>query len=127
MSDFLFFNPLFIYNQIIFKEKLAFTVSALLIFLVMSQMPIYGAQLHPSDPFYHQRLILASNRGTITELGISPIVTSGMFLQFLEGAHIISLSSYTKGNKNLNRSVQKLAALALAILGYSFLKICFPF
>ena len=29
------------------------------------------------DPFYWMRVILASNRGTLMELGISPIVTSG--------------------------------------------------
>jgi len=48
---------------------------------------------------------------------IGPIVTSGMFLQFLEGAQIISLNSFSKQNKSLNRSIQKLAALALAIIG----------
>jgi len=29
------------------------------------------------DPLYWTRVILASNRGTIMELGISPIITSG--------------------------------------------------
>lgn len=31
------------------------------------------------DPFYWSRVINASNRGTLMELGISPIVTSGSF------------------------------------------------
>jgi len=33
-----------------------------------------------ADPFYWMRVILASNKGTLMELGISPIVTSGMIL-----------------------------------------------
>ena len=33
-----------------------------------------------SDPFYWMRVILASNRGTLMELGISPIVSAGMIV-----------------------------------------------
>ena len=39
-----------------------------------------------NDPFYWMRVILASNRGTLMELGISPIITLGMVMQFLAGA-----------------------------------------
>ena len=46
------------------------------------QIPIYGVQsAKSSDPFYWMRVILASNRGTLMELGISPIVTSGLVMQ----------------------------------------------
>ena len=34
-----------------------------------------------SDPFYWLRMMLASNRGTLMELGITPIITSGMVFQ----------------------------------------------
>ena len=98
-----------------FKEQVIFTLSALILFLVLSQLPIYGAQPHHSDPFYHQRLILASNRGTIMELGISPIVSADMFLQLLEGAHIINLSELTR-NRKFTKSINKLAAMVLAIV-----------
>lgn len=37
------------------------------------------------------RVILASNRGTIMELGISPIITSGMVMQMLAGARLIEV------------------------------------
>lgn len=33
-----------------------------------------------SDPFYWMRVILASNRGTLMELGISPMVTASMIM-----------------------------------------------
>lgn len=38
-------------------------------------------QAKNSDPFYIMRMILASSRGTLMELGISPIITSGMIMQ----------------------------------------------
>ena len=42
-----------------------------------------------SEPFYWMCVILASNRGTLVELGISPIVTSWAIMQLLAGANII--------------------------------------
>lgn len=54
----------------------------LLIFLVMSQMPLYGiVSSDTSDPLYWLRMMLASNRGTLMELGITPIISSGMVFQ----------------------------------------------
>jgi protein transport protein SEC61 subunit alpha len=80
--------------QIPFREKLLWTAITLFIFLVCCQIPIYGVQsAKSSDPFYWMRVILASNRGTIMELGISPIITSGMVMQMLAGARLIEVSS----------------------------------
>lgn len=51
---------------------------------------VYIAQ--GADPFYWMRVILASNRGTLMELGISPIVTAGMILQLLAGVGMIEVN-----------------------------------
>ena len=64
-------------RKIPFREKVLWTIIALFIFLVCCQIPLYGIKsTKSSDPFYWMRVILASNRGTLMELGISPIVTS---------------------------------------------------
>ena len=48
----------------------------------MSQMPLYGiVSSDTSDPLYWLRMMLASNRGTLMELGITPIISSGMVFQ----------------------------------------------
>jgi len=68
-------------RKIPFREKVIYTVISLFIFLVCSQLPLYG--IHSTtgaDPFYWMRVILASNRGTVMELGITPIVTFGSSL-----------------------------------------------
>lgn len=60
------------------QEKILWTSITLFIFLVCCQIPIYGCKTNKSsDPFYWMRVLLASNRGTLMELGISPIITSG--------------------------------------------------
>ncbi|OAF70692.1 hypothetical protein A3Q56_01539 [Intoshia linei] len=45
-----------------------------------------------ADPLYWMRVILASNRGTLMELGISPIVTSSLVIQLLTGAKLIEVA-----------------------------------
>ena len=74
-------------RKVPFREKVLWTIITLFIFLVCCQIPLYGIKMGSgSDPFYWMRVILASNRGTLMELGISPIVTSGMVMQLLAGA-----------------------------------------
>ena len=59
------------------RDKLIWTLLALLIFLVSSQIPLYGiTKVVGDDPMFWSRMILASNRGTLMELGIGPIVTA---------------------------------------------------
>jgi protein transport protein SEC61 subunit alpha len=41
------------------------------------------------------RVILASNKGTLMELGMSPIISAGWILQLLIGTGIISLDLNT--------------------------------
>ena len=61
------------------QEKMLYTLGAILIYMVCSNLPLYGVQrARTSDPFYWMRVILASNRGTLMELGVSPLVTTGM-------------------------------------------------
>lgn len=72
------------------------------IFLVCSQLPLYGIKAaEGADPFYWARMIMASNRGTVMELGISPIVTSGLVMQLLVGSKIIDVNPNIKSDVKL--------------------------
>ena len=71
--------------QVPVKEKVLWTAITLFVYLVCCQIPLYGiSNTKSSDPFYWMRVILASNKGTLMELGISPIVTSGLVMQLLQ-------------------------------------------
>src|SRR5271156_4534204 len=90
-------------RKIPFKEKVLWTAITLFIFLVCCQIPLYGIKSSASsDPFYWMRVILASNRGTLMELGISPIVTSGLIMQLLAGAKIIEVGDTPKDRALFN-------------------------
>ena len=68
-----------------------------------------------SDPFYWTRLMLAANRGTLMELGISPIVTSGMVMQLLAGSKIIEVDQSSKEERALFNGAQKLFGMLITI------------
>jgi protein transport protein SEC61 subunit alpha len=53
------------------------------------------------------RAILASNRGTLMELGISPIITSGTIMQLLAGAGILTVDQNVKEDRILFNGAQK--------------------
>jgi protein transport protein SEC61 subunit alpha len=61
------------------------------------------------------RVILASNRGTLMELGVSPIVTSGMLMQLLHGAKIIQVDMQRQEDRVLFQGAQKLFAILITL------------
>jgi len=103
-------------RKIPFKEKVLWTAITLFIYLVCCQIPLYGIRSsESSDPFYWMRVILASNRGTLMELGISPIVTSSMVMQLLAGAKILEVDQGNKEDRNLFNGAQKLLGMIITI------------
>merc|ERR1712166_1509161 len=77
-------------------------------------MGLYGIVTNKSaDPFYWMRVILASNRGTLMELGISPVVTSGMVMQLLAGSKIIDCDQQLKDDRALFNGAQKLFGMVI--------------
>ncbi|KAL0406721.1 UNVERIFIED_CONTAM: protein transport protein Sec61 subunit alpha [Sesamum latifolium] len=103
-------------RRVPFREKVIYTVISLFIFLVCSQLPLYG--IHSTtgaDPFYWMRVILASNRGTVMELGITPIVTSGLVMQLLAGSKIIEVDNNVREDRALLNGAQKLLGILIAV------------
>ncbi len=105
-----------------FKDKMLWTAITLFIYLICCQIPLWGiVRQEGSDPVYWLRVILASNKGTLMELGISPLVTSSMIMQLLQGAKIISVNMASKNDKELFQAAQKLFGLVITVgeaLGY---------
>ncbi|PWN25327.1 putative endoplasmic reticulum insertion protein SEC61 [Jaminaea rosea] len=103
-------------RKVPFQQRMAWTAIVLAIFLVSSQIPLYGIMSSDSsDPLFWMRVILASNRGTLMELGISPIITSGMIMQLLAGANLIDVDFNLKEDRALFGGAQKLFALIIAL------------
>lgn len=103
-------------REISFKEKFFWTAIVLVIYLLMSQIPIYGVTTNGTqDPFFWLRVILASNRGSLTELGIGPIVTAGLIMQLLQGSKLIKVDLTSPEDRALFTGTQKVMAIALTV------------
>ncbi|KAI1710871.1 glycogen synthase domain-containing protein [Ditylenchus destructor] len=67
-----------------------------------------------ADPLYWLRVVMASHRRILMELGISPIVTSGLIMQLLGGAKIIEVGDSPKERALFNGD-QKLFGMVITI------------
>lgn len=87
----------------------------------MAGIPLYGAQVATNDPFAFTRSIAASSHGTLMELGVGPIVTSGLIFQILGGAQALNVNYDLRTDRELFQSGQKLLALLITIVHSVFL------
>lgn len=103
-------------NYISTREKTVYTAVTLFIYLLCCQIPLYGVlRAEGTDPFYWMRVILASNRGTLMELGLSPVISAGWILQILVGLRLIEADMGVAEDKYLYSGAQKILGLILAV------------
>jgi preprotein translocase SecY subunit len=100
-------------RKVSFNEKIFWTALVLVIFLVMTEIPLYGVAASASDQFSQLRVIFASNRGTLMELGIGPIVTAGLILQLLAGSSIIECDMSNSEDRGLFTTASKVFTIVL--------------
>ena len=112
-------------RKISLKEKALWTVLALAIYLVMSEIPLFGYPLSAqggTEQFLFYRVIFASKRGSLMELGIGPIVTAGLIMQILAGSKFIKVNMSKPKDRGLFTGTQKLLAIVMtAFEGIAFL------
>ncbi|MEM3704086.1 MAG: preprotein translocase subunit SecY, partial [Candidatus Bathyarchaeia archaeon] len=98
-----------------FNEKLFWTAIALIIYLVMASdaCRLYGIPRTVEERFAPLRIIFASNRGTLMELGIGPIVTAGLILQLLVGSTMIECDMSKPEDRALFTTASKFLSIIL--------------
>ena len=103
-------------RKVAFNEKVFWTAIALIIYFVMSQTPLYGiGTAGLNDPLGSLRVIFASNRGTLMELGIGPIVTAGLILQVLAGSKMVNIDMSNPEDRSLFTSASKILSVVMTI------------
>jgi preprotein translocase SecY subunit len=102
-----------------FNEKIAWTILVLILYLVMSEVPLYGIPMYGRgvgyDPLLYMRVILAAKRGTLMELGIGPIVTSGLILQLLAGSGVIDVDLSRTEDRAVFTGINKFFSIVMVI------------
>jgi len=101
-------------REVSFREKMVWTAVILVLFLLMSHIPLYG--VNPTvgtDYLWALRVILASTRGSLMELGIGPIVTAGLVMQLLSGSKIIDVDFGDPEDRAMFTGGQKVLAMIM--------------
>jgi len=100
-------------RKVKFNEKIFWTALVLIVYLVMSEIPLFGVSPTANDQFGALRVIFASNRGTLMELGIGPIVTAGLILQLLSGSGLIQCDMSKSEDRGLFTIGSKVFSIVL--------------
>jgi preprotein translocase subunit SecY/protein transport protein SEC61 subunit alpha len=104
-------------KKVSFNARILWTIVSLIIYLIMAETPLYGvAVAQEADPLTTMRLIFASTRGTLLELGIGPIVTAGLIIQLLAGSEIIEFDRSDPDHRALFTTASKVFSLVMVIL-----------
>ncbi|MCX8170467.1 MAG: preprotein translocase subunit SecY [Candidatus Bathyarchaeota archaeon] len=101
-------------RRVSFTEKLVWTSLALLIYFIMSEIPLYGLSKTEDILFY--RVIFASTRGTLMELGIGPIVTAGLILQLLAASGFIGVDFSDPEDRALFTGANKVLSVIMTVV-----------
>jgi preprotein translocase SecY subunit len=103
-------------RKVNFNEKVFWTAMALIIYFIMSHVPLYGTQgMSQQDPLGALRVIFASNRGTLMELGIGPIVTAGLILQVLAGSRMVNIDMTNPEDRSMFTSASKILSVVMTV------------
>ncbi|HJJ96189.1 MAG TPA: preprotein translocase subunit SecY [Methanocorpusculum sp.] len=99
-----------------FKNKLMWTAAVLLLYFILTNIPVFGLSETSLDVFQYYRALLAGASGTILHLGIGPIVTASIVLQLLRGADLIKINTSDERGQVIYMGLQKLLIFVMIIL-----------
>lgn len=97
------------------QKRLLWCGGILLIYMVMGQTPLFGATTPEFDFLAFARVIFASVQGTLVELGIGPIVTSGLLMQLLKGSEILKFDFKKPEERGVFQTATKLVTYIVII------------
>ncbi|MFP4655403.1 MAG: preprotein translocase subunit SecY, partial [Methanohalobium sp.] len=99
-----------------FKTKLMWTLGILVLYFVLTNVPLFGLSADSIDLFESYRAFFAGASGSLVMLGIGPIVTASIVLQLLVGADVVKLDLSNPEDQALFQGAQKLLVIVMIIL-----------
>jgi preprotein translocase subunit SecY len=98
-----------------FKSRIGWTIGILLLFFLLSVIPVWGVASSAAQYFQQLELLLGASFGSIITLGIGPIVTASIVLQLLNGAGFVKFDTNSEQGRKDFATVQKLLSLFFII------------
>ena len=104
-----------------FNEKLKWTALILVLYYILTQIPLYGLTPGSFDSFAALRAVMAGSFGSILTLGIGPIVTASIVLQLLVGSNLLDLDLSSHKDKSHFQATQKVLSIVFTVFEASVL------
>ena len=104
-----------------FNEKLKWTALILVLYFILTQIPLYGLAPGAIDSFAALRAVMAGSFGSLLTLGIGPIVTASIVLQLLVGSNLLDLDLSSHKDKSHFQATQKLLSIVFTVFEASVL------
>ncbi len=98
-----------------FNEKLKWTAVILVLYFILTQIPLYGLSSQAVDSFATLRAVMAGSFGSILTLGIGPIVTASIVLQLLVGSKLLDLDLSSPEDKSQYQATQKILSIVFTM------------
>ncbi len=102
-------------QHVSFKNKILWTLGILMLYFIMTNIPIYGAE-EGQDLLGELRGVLAAEQGSLMQLGIMPIVTASIMLQIMSGTNMLPLDMSNPRDKSLYQGLKRLLIFIMVIL-----------
>lgn len=99
-----------------FNTRLGWTGAALLLYLLLSYITVYGVNKTSYSRFSFYEIVLGSRFGSLMTLGIGPIVTAGILLQLLVGSKILNWDMSESETRNKFQTWNKFLAIVLSFI-----------
>jgi preprotein translocase subunit SecY len=98
-------------RRLAFNTKLLWTGLILVIYFVLSYVPLFGLGQNALAQFEYLSIILGASMGSWISLGIGPIVTASIVMQLLVGANMLNLDLTKPRDRNKFTAMQKIAVI----------------
>ncbi len=102
-------------EKLSFKTKLIWTGLILVIFFILSYIPLLGLGQNSLQQFEQLSIILGASFGSVISLGIGPIVTASIVLQLLVGSGMLNIDTTSKEGRVKFSALQKIATIFFII------------
>ncbi len=98
-------------KKLSFKTKVIWTGLVLLLFFILSYIPLAGLGQNALQQFEQLSIILGASFGSIISLGIGPIVTASIVLQLMVGSGLLGIEMTSSEGRKKFAALQKIATL----------------
>jgi len=95
-------------KRLSFNVKLKWSLIVLVLFFVLSGVPLFGLSGNALENFKFFATVLGADFGSLISLGVGPIVMASIILQLLVGSQIVAIDTTTPEGRKFFQGVQKI-------------------